>query len=61
MAARPLFRQTLLVATWDAAYKRSLGTNLPIYHADAIGRPCLRCFPEARKAAEYKREVEHDG
>lgn len=45
-------------ATWDG--KRARGVVLPIYHAEAIGRPCLRCFPEAREAMAHKREVESD-
>ena len=44
-------------ATWNNERKQSVGTMLPIYHAEAIGRPCLRCFPEAREALAYKREV----
>jgi hypothetical protein len=38
--------------------KASLATSIPTHHAAKFGRPCLKCFPEAREAWAYKREVE---
>lgn len=46
------------LATWNG--KSDIGQVVPTVHAEKIGRPCLRCFPEAREAVAYKREVYDD-
>jgi hypothetical protein len=49
------------LACWNPDRRQALGTNVPTVHAEKFGRPCLRCFPEAREAVAYKREVESGG
>jgi hypothetical protein len=43
--------------TWATDRKQTIGTTLPIVHAETIGRPCAKCFPEAREALACKQRT----